>query len=140
MKEFPLKTPKSGPHGLTVDKDGNIWYTGNSAALIGKLNPKTGEVTEYKMPDPAARDPHTPIFDKKGTLWFTLQGIHSAQSGNASPARRDLERRRAVVRRLFARLSGPVRPQDRSGPRVAISRRAKIPTLRNYHSEGHRVV
>ena len=26
------------------------------------------------MPDPAARDPHTPIFDKNGTLWFTLQG------------------------------------------------------------------
>jgi virginiamycin B lyase len=25
------------------------------------------------MPDPAARDPHTPIFDQKGTLWFTLQ-------------------------------------------------------------------
>ena len=25
------------------------------------------------MPDPAARDPHTPIFDPQGTLWFTLQ-------------------------------------------------------------------
>src|SRR4051812_38167272 len=25
MKEFPLKTAKSGPHGLTADKDGNIW-------------------------------------------------------------------------------------------------------------------
>ena len=59
-----------------MDKEGNIWYTGNSAALIGKLDPKTGEVTEYKMPDPAARDPHTPLFDKKGSLWFTLQGAN----------------------------------------------------------------
>ena len=25
------------------------------------------------MPDPAARDPHTPLFDRKGQLWFTLQ-------------------------------------------------------------------
>jgi virginiamycin B lyase len=25
------------------------------------------------MPDPAARDPHTPLFDKKGILWFTVQ-------------------------------------------------------------------
>jgi virginiamycin B lyase len=25
------------------------------------------------MPDPAARDPHTPLFDKNGLLWFTLQ-------------------------------------------------------------------
>ncbi len=26
------------------------------------------------MPDPRARDPHTPIFDQKGILWFTVQG------------------------------------------------------------------
>jgi virginiamycin B lyase len=26
------------------------------------------------MPDPAARDPHTPVFDQHGTLWFTVQG------------------------------------------------------------------
>jgi virginiamycin B lyase len=25
------------------------------------------------MPDPKARGPHTPIFDQKGILWFTLQ-------------------------------------------------------------------
>ena len=25
------------------------------------------------MPDPAARDPHTAVFDQKGTLWFTVQ-------------------------------------------------------------------
>lgn len=73
MKEYPLKTPKSGPHGLTADQDGNIWYTGNAAALVGKLDPKTGKVTEYPMPDPAARDPHTPIFDEAGNLWFTVQ-------------------------------------------------------------------
>ncbi len=73
MKEFPLPTPKSGPHGLTEDKAGNIWYTGNGAGLVGKLDPKTGAVTEYKMPDPAARDPHTPVFDPKGMLWFSVQ-------------------------------------------------------------------
>ena len=33
-------------------KDGNIWYTGNTGSLIGKLDPKTGAVTEYKMPEP----------------------------------------------------------------------------------------
>ena len=25
------------------------------------------------MPDPNARDPHTPIFDRRGILWFTVQ-------------------------------------------------------------------
>jgi virginiamycin B lyase len=76
MKEFKTKTPGSGPHGLTADTDGNIWFTGNFKGYVGKLNPKTGEVTEYPTNDPAARDPHTPIFDKKGTLFFTLQGAN----------------------------------------------------------------
>ena len=56
-----LKTAHSGPHGLKEDQDGNIWYTGNTGSLIGKLDPKTGAVTEYPMPEPG--DPHTLIFD-----------------------------------------------------------------------------
>ena len=65
IKEYPLKTPQSGPHGLTFDKDGNIWFTANSKGYIGKLDPETGEITEYKMPE-GARDPHTPLFDSRG--------------------------------------------------------------------------
>jgi virginiamycin B lyase len=36
------------------------------------------------MPDPAARDPHTMIFDQKGDLWFTVQGGNIV--GRLSPA------------------------------------------------------
>jgi len=70
VKEFPLKTPNSGPHGLTEDAHANIWYSGNAAALIGKLDPRTGQVTEYKMPQGQAGDPHTLLFDRAGILWF----------------------------------------------------------------------
>ena len=73
INEFTLKTPGSGPHGLTADKEGNIWFTANQKGYIGKLDPRTGIVTEYPVPDPAARDPHTPVFDQKGILWFTVQ-------------------------------------------------------------------
>jgi virginiamycin B lyase len=73
LKEYDLKTPNSGPHGLTADRDGNIWFTANYAGYIGKLDPKTGEVAEFKMPDPRAKDPHTPVFDQHGMLWFTVQ-------------------------------------------------------------------
>ena len=61
-----------------------MWYTGNGNGTIGKLDPRTGMITEYKMPDPAARDPHTAVFDKKGTLWFTLQ--QSNMVGRLVPA------------------------------------------------------
>ena len=40
IREFTLKTPHTGPHGLAEDKDGNIWFTGNNLGLIGKLDPK----------------------------------------------------------------------------------------------------
>jgi len=73
MREYPLKTPESGPHGLVADRTGNIRYTGIAKGHVGKLDPSTGEVTEYPLPDANARGPHTPIFDQKGTLWFTLQ-------------------------------------------------------------------
>jgi len=72
IKEYPLSTPDSGPHGLVADKDGNIWFTANYKGYIGKLDPSTGKVTSYPILDPAARGPHTPVFDQKGILWFTL--------------------------------------------------------------------
>ncbi|TMA13092.1 MAG: cytochrome C [Deltaproteobacteria bacterium] len=89
VKEYPLKTAHSGPHGLVEDKDGNIWYTGNTGALIGKLDPKTGAVTEYKMPDPDANDPHTLIFDKTGILWFTVQNAN--RIGRLDPKTGDIK-------------------------------------------------
>jgi virginiamycin B lyase len=88
FKEFKLKTPASGPHGLTEDRAGNIWFTANTKGYIGKLDPKMGTINEYPMPDPAARDPHTPVFDQKGTLWFTLQGANKV--GRFNPATGEL--------------------------------------------------
>ena len=41
------------------------------------------------MPDPAARDPHTPIFDRDGILWFTLQ--QSNMVGRLDPASGDVK-------------------------------------------------
>lgn len=65
----------SGPHNLIVDSDGIVWYAGNRTALIGRYDPSTGEIEEIAMPDPAARDPHTLVFDAgEENIWFTVQG------------------------------------------------------------------
>lgn len=65
----------SGPHNLIVGSDGIVWYAGNLNRLIGRYDPKTGEIEEIMMPDPAARDPHTLIFDEgEENIWFTVQG------------------------------------------------------------------
>jgi virginiamycin B lyase len=72
MTEF-LLDPTARPHSIIDDVAGNIWYTGNSNSTMGMLDPATGEITVYPMPDPAARDPHTPAFTPSGDLWFTVQ-------------------------------------------------------------------
>lgn len=58
------------PHGLLVDRDGKVWYTGNGNGTIGRLDPATGKVTEYKVP--SGGDPHTLVMDEQGVIWFTM--------------------------------------------------------------------
>lgn len=50
-----------------------MWFTANFGGYIGKLDPTSGEIEHYFIPDERARDPHTPIFDQNGILWFTVQ-------------------------------------------------------------------
>ncbi|WP_411817880.1 lyase [Hyphococcus sp. DH-69] len=65
----------SGPHNLIVGSDGVVWYAGNRHGLIGRYDPSTKEFEEIPMPDEAARDPHTLIFDEnEENIWFTVQG------------------------------------------------------------------
>ncbi len=72
--KFDLKEG-SGPHNLIVGSDGIVWYAGNRNALIGRFDPTTKEIEEIAMPDSAARDPHTLIFDEgEKNIWFTVQG------------------------------------------------------------------
>jgi len=64
----------SGPHNLIVGSDGIVWYAGNRNRLIGRYDPVTKAIEEIMMPDEAARDPHTLIFDEgEKHIWFTVQ-------------------------------------------------------------------
>lgn len=64
--------PNAKPHGLLVDAQGQVWYTGNGNGTIGQLDPTTGKVVEHKAP--SGGDPHTLITDTQGIIWFTVQG------------------------------------------------------------------
>ena len=64
--------PGARPHGLLVDRAGQVWYTGNGNGTIGRLDPRTGRVTEHKAP--SGGDPHTLVIDDRGVIWFTVQG------------------------------------------------------------------
>src|SRR5262252_4680359 len=71
FKEWELPAG-ARPHGLLVDRHGQVWYTGNGNGTIGHLDPVTGKVVEYKAP--SGGDPHTLVIDDQGVIWFTVQG------------------------------------------------------------------
>ncbi len=70
---FPLEDG-AGPHNLIVAGSNTIWYAGNRAMHIGRLNANDGAIHKIMMPDKKAWDPHTLVFDAAGDIWFTVQG------------------------------------------------------------------
>lgn len=63
----------SGPHTVFVTRDQQIWYTGNRAAHLGRIDPDSGAVARVGMPHDQLEDPHTLCEDARGRLWFTAQ-------------------------------------------------------------------
>ncbi|MGH9256165.1 MAG: virginiamycin B lyase family protein [Vicinamibacterales bacterium] len=60
----------SRPHDPAVAPDGSIWYTGQTANTLGRLNPITASVTEYALPTPRS-GPHGLVADAAGHIWYT---------------------------------------------------------------------
>ena len=63
-------------------KDGMIWWAGQYGSLIGRLNPKTGEMKEFELP-PEVR-PHSIIADRAGHIWYMGNG--NGTVGKLDPA------------------------------------------------------
>src|SRR3989442_10330003 len=51
----PSKPPF--PHDPEFAPDGSVWYTGQRANVLGRLDPKTGDIKEYPLPT-ANSGPH----------------------------------------------------------------------------------
>lgn len=52
--------------------DGTIWWNGQFISLVGRLNPTTGAMKEFKL-DPASR-PHSIVDDAAGNIWYLGNG------------------------------------------------------------------
>jgi streptogramin lyase len=69
LTEFSLPTPGSGPVGITLGPDGNLWFTENATNQIGRLTP-TGSLREFPLLTSGA-DPWGITAGPDGSLWFT---------------------------------------------------------------------
>jgi virginiamycin B lyase len=75
ITEYDLPRPTAMPHDVILDQSGNAWYSDFGHQFVGKLEPKTGKVTEYPVPVLKAEQPPGNLdieFDKTGNLWIGL--------------------------------------------------------------------
>ncbi len=75
ITEYDLPQRTRQPHDVVVDSAGMVWYAAFGEPILGKMNPKTGAITEYPMP---VLKPHNVIgnldveFDKDQNLWIAM--------------------------------------------------------------------
>jgi virginiamycin B lyase len=88
IKEWLVPTLGSRPHDPAVAPDGSIWWTGQFANVVGRLDPKTGALREYSLKT-AESGPHGLITDKSGNIWYT--GISKRYIGKLDPISGDVK-------------------------------------------------
>ena len=50
VTEYDLPRKVAQPHDVVVDSGGTVWYSDFADEFLGKLDPKTGQATEYPIP------------------------------------------------------------------------------------------
>jgi virginiamycin B lyase len=83
IQEWEVPTPNSRPHDPAVAPDGSLWYTGQRANKLGRLDPRTGQFKEYPLKTPDS-GPHGLVADRDGNIWFTA--ISKGYVGKLNPA------------------------------------------------------
>src|SRR6266850_1364082 len=80
ITEYELPRLELATHDVSGDAEGNIWYSTHRSSYVGKLDPKTGKVTEFHVPDVdenALPGTHWIHVDKNGIVWGSENWAHN---------------------------------------------------------------
>jgi virginiamycin B lyase len=69
IREWMLPTRGQRPHDPLAARDGSVWWTGQFASRLGRLDPSTGSMVEFVVPE--GSQPHGLVEDADGNIWFT---------------------------------------------------------------------
>jgi virginiamycin B lyase len=69
FKEWQVPTLGQRSRDPIQAADGSIWWAGQFANLIGQIDPATGAMKEYPLPDGSY--PHSVTLDAQGKVWYT---------------------------------------------------------------------
>lgn len=82
VTEYELPRTLLAPHDVHGDSQGNIWYTPHRSPYLGRLDPRTGEVTEYRVPNTEGALPgtHRVWVDQDDIVWTSENWAHNLNS------------------------------------------------------------
>jgi streptogramin lyase/nicotinamidase-related amidase len=74
--EYDVPRKMTQPHDVVLDAAGTVWFTEFGEQNLGRMDPKTGEVKEYKVPTLRPKEPTGALdleTDEHGHFWISLQ-------------------------------------------------------------------
>jgi streptogramin lyase len=72
ITEYDLPNPLIEPHDVMLDRQGTVWYSDFGQMFLGKMDPKTGKVAQYPIPENKKGFPVGTLnleFDKDDNPW-----------------------------------------------------------------------
>ena len=82
--------PRRWVQEVHIDFEGNVWYTERTLPhAVGRLDPRTGEVTDFELPDPEG-DPHGLTVDSEGYVYWAE--VDKGHLGQLDPKTGQMER------------------------------------------------
>jgi virginiamycin B lyase len=91
VTEYELPQQLLALHDAAADAQGNIWFTSHKTRFVGRLDPRTGIVTEFTIPLTPGSMPgtHHAIIDKNGIAWISENWAH--QLNRLDPQTREVK-------------------------------------------------
>ena len=88
IREWPVEWQRTRPRDPYVAPDGSVWFVGQTGDYLGRLDPETGQMKRFDLPQGAG--PHTVIIDKDGYPWYA--GNRARHIGRLDPATGEVKR------------------------------------------------
>ena len=81
IREWPVPWDDTRPRDPAVDRDGKVWFVGQTGHYIARLDPNSGEFKRFELEGGAG--PHNLVVGPDGAIWFT--GNRKAYIGRLDP-------------------------------------------------------